>query len=201
MPKPGELGQPASPGGSQREPLLPQRSGASVSSGLLPRHSAHSPRSQRPALWGSRQNLELAGFRGFPGLPSAMRLNWSVWGRRPRIGGGDRSWGRECTWASDPPWTLSVRRVGQRRDSWRPFASPSGRPCERCFRSLDPGLSTHRIPAQLLPRVRDCLPARLARSARQAVLRLPSPSATPEAQPNSRRASPQPASSSLCESM
>lgn len=108
--------------------LLLADPGRPVSSGLLPRHSAHSPRSQRPALG------EVARTRSWP----ASEASWLAFSDEAELvsrevaglelGGGDRSLGEgmHLGLRPPPPRTPSVRRVGQRRDSWRSFASPPG---------------------------------------------------------------------------
>ena len=108
--------------------LLLADQGRPVSAGLLPRNSAHSPRSQRPARG------EVARTRSWP----ASEASWLVFSDEAELvsrevaglelGGRDRSLeeGMHLGLRPPPPPTPSVRRVGQRRDSCRTFASPPG---------------------------------------------------------------------------
>ena len=77
LPKPGELGQPASPG-APRGSSAPRRSGAPRFRWAPAQKLGPFTAQPAPCAGGSRQNPELAGFRGLTGLSSAMRLNWSA---------------------------------------------------------------------------------------------------------------------------
>ena len=108
--------------------LLLADPGRPVSSGLLPRNSAHSLRSRRPA----RGKVARAG--SWP----ASEASWVVFSGEAELvsrevaglelGGGDGSLEEGMHLGVRPPSppTPSVRRVGRRRDSCRPFASPPG---------------------------------------------------------------------------
>ena len=166
--------------------LLLADPGRPVSSGLLPIHSAHSPRSQRPALG------EVARTRSWP----ASETSWLAFSDEAElvsreVAGLDLGGGNALGPQTPSPSDTVRPKGGTEEGLLAVFRFPSRRPCERqAWAALTLGLSTHRASPPSPPAGQGlgswpawpALPARPSWAIAQSC-------ATPEAQPNSRRES------------